>query len=197
MGHQAITLDVIETKVIEEYSKEHLEILETILEEMDISIEDFAKDNYCDCNDTDFGRANKAYKDLKQDFMCKTNIDIELAYHENEDRYDEIEGAFFFGSVNQIINKSSNKLNTKVMIFNYTSVPFMDLSAIFAMEDIIKNLNKQGCKTIMILHSKKMKSRLLKMGIGNLIGEENLFLNKDDAISQSKKLLKKAEATQQ
>jgi len=69
----------------------------------------------------------------------------------------------------------------------------MDVSAIFAMEDIIDNLKAQGCQTIMILHGKEMLGRLIKMGIGDLIGKENLFLNDDDALKKAKKLLKEIE----
>lgn len=124
------------------------------------------------------------------------HVDTQITCDTNHKvRVISINGPFFFGSVNQIINRSSDKLNTKVMIFDCKSVPFMDLSAIFAMEDIIENLNEQNCETIMILSSIAMKNRLIKMGIGKLIGEDNLFLDEKKAIDKSKELLKKKEST--
>ena len=107
-----------------------------------------------------------------------------------------IDGPFFFGSVNRIINRSADKLNTKVMIFDCQKVPFMDVSAIFAMEDIIENLNKQGCKTIMVLHGQAMQNRFTKMGIAKLIGEESIYLDKQHALNRAKKILNEIEPTQ-
>ena len=129
------------------------------------------------------------FHDIDEDHIA--NVDSQITCcTDNKIRIISIDGPFFFGSVNRIINRSADKLNTKVMIFNCKSVPFMDLSAIFAMEDIIENLQEQNCKTVMILHSETMKNRLIKMGIGKLTGEENLFLDKNSAIEQSKKLLR-------
>jgi SulP family sulfate permease len=129
------------------------------------------------------------FHDIDEDHIA--NVDSQITCcTDNKIRIISIDGPFFFGSVNRIINRSADKLNTKVMIFNCQSVPFMDLSAIFAMEDIIENLQEQNCKTVMILHSDTMKNRLIKMGIGKLTGEENLFLDKNSAIEQSKKLLR-------
>jgi len=126
------------------------------------------------------------FLDIDEEHTADTDTQITCCT-DHKIRMVSIDGPFFFGSVNTIINRSADKLNTKVMIFNCKSVPFMDLSAIFAMEDIIENLKL--CKTIMILHSDKMKGRLIKMGIGELIGEENLFLDIDSAIIKSKELL--------
>jgi len=117
---------------------------------------------------------------------CSTNHKIRIV---------SINGPFFFGSMNRIVNKASGKLNIKVMVFNCKLVPFMDVSAIFAMEDIIENLQAQGCQTIMILYGEGMLNRLVKMGIGDLIGKENLFLNNEEALKKAKLLLEDMETT--
>jgi SulP family sulfate permease len=133
--------------------------------------------------------------DIDEDHMSNLETEITCCT-DHKIRVISIDGPFFFGSINRIVNRSADKLNTKVMVFDCQKVPFMDLSAIFAMEDIIDNLNSQNCKTIVVLHGDKMLYRFMKMGMADLIGEENIYLEREEALKGAKKLLKEIETTQ-
>ena len=129
-----------------------------------------------DIHDIDDGHI----RNIQTEITCCTDHKIRVI---------SIDGPFFFGSVNRIINRSADKLNTEVMVFDCKRVPFMDVSAIFAMEDIIENLTKQKCKTVMILHGESMQKRFTNMGIARLIGKDNIYLDRQSALKRAKELL--------
>ena len=53
----------------------------------------------------------------------------------------EIDGAFFFGSASQLLDRVDQVIGTRVAVFDCSRVPFMDLSAQFALEEMIERLN--------------------------------------------------------
>jgi SulP family sulfate permease len=134
-------------------------------------------------------------KDIDEESIKNQDKDI-VCHTDHKIRIITIDGPFFFGSVSQIINRTIKRLNTKVIIFDFKSVPFMDVSAIFSIEDIIENLHEKGFKLVIIARGEGMYNRFMKMELGDLIGDENIFIDSKKAIIQSKKLLKEVEATQ-
>ena len=58
-----------------------------------------------------------------------------------------IDGQFFFGSITQIVSHFDEMLETEYIILNYSSNTELDMSAIFALEDIIVRLHDQKIKT--------------------------------------------------
>lgn len=57
-----------------------------------------------------------------------------------------IDGQFFFGSATQLISQFDEMLGTKYLILDYSSENLLDISAIFALEDIIIRLQSQKVK---------------------------------------------------
>lgn len=67
----------------------------------------------------------------------------------------DIRGPFFFGSATQMQDKIDAMLGTKVVVFNCLEVPFMDLSAMFALDEAIERLKSQGVEVILAVTPKQ------------------------------------------
>ncbi len=59
---------------------------------------------------------------------------------EDEIRVLEVDGPFFFGSTSQMLDRVDQVMGTRGVVFDCMRVPFMDLSAEFALEEMIERL---------------------------------------------------------
>mgnify|MGYP000838431710 CR=1 FL=1 len=73
-----------------------------------------------------------------------------------------IDGQFFFGSATQLISQFDEMLGTKYLILDYPSENLLDISAIFALEDIIIRLQSQKVKILVVLKSDSVKEQFEK-----------------------------------
>ena len=101
-----------------------------------------------------------------------------------------ISGQFFFGSATQLISKFEDVLGTKYLILNYESDDLLDISAIFALEDIIVRLKSQHIKTILVIKNEEVLNQLKKHSILSQIGDNCVFYDEIDAIDYAKNSLK-------
>lgn len=101
-----------------------------------------------------------------------------------------IDGQFFFGSATQLVSQFEEILGTKYLILDYSSENILDISAIFALEDIIIRLQAQKIKILLVLESDTVKEQFENHGILNQIGEKHLFRTEIDAINFAKNCLK-------
>ena len=106
-------------------------------------------------------------------------------------RIAHIDGQFFFGSATQLISKFDELLGTKYLILNYDSDDLLDISAIFALEDIIIRLKSQHIKLLLVIKNNAIFSQLQSHGITQQIGEGRVFFSELQAIDFAKNLLKK------
>jgi len=83
-----------------------------------------------------------------QTIECK---ETELQDEKSHTRILNINGAFFFGSASIFEDQVNEVLDTKHLIINCTNTPFIDLSAIFALEDMISKLNDLNIKVSLVL----------------------------------------------
>ena len=102
-----------------------------------------------------------------------------------------IDGQFFFGSATQLISQFDEILGTKYLILDYSSENLLDISAIFALEDIIIRLQSQKVKILVVLKSDSVKEQFEKHGIINQLGDEHIFRTEPEAIDFAKKCIKK------
>lgn len=102
-----------------------------------------------------------------------------------------IDGQFFFGSATQLISQFDEMLGTKYLILDYSSENLLDISAIFALEDIIIRLQSQKVKILVVLKSDSVKEQFEKHGIINQLGNEHIFRTEPEAIDFAKKCIKK------
>lgn len=124
----------------------------------------------------------------------KDIIKLEKALEEDykhKIRVVHIDGQFFFGSATQLIAQFEELLGTKYLIINYDSDDFLDISAIFAFEDIVTRLKAQHIKILLVINNKKLYEQLKKHNITREIGERHIFYSEIDAIDYAKTSLKK------
>lgn len=97
----------------------------------------------------------------------------------------DIQGAFFFGSASFFVDLANTILNKKEVIINCSRVPFMDLSAIFALEDIILRLKSQNMQISLVLNQNQIDN-INKIDKMNTFKSTNIYENLDEAIKNSK-----------
>lgn len=100
----------------------------------------------------------------------------------NQDiRIINIDGAFFFGSASIFEETVSKVLDTKKVVINCLNVPFMDISAIFALEEMILKLEDLDIEVVLVLkyrHTRKIK-QVDKMKIFEHV---KIYKNLEDAV---------------
>ncbi len=102
-----------------------------------------------------------------------------------------INGQFFFGSATQIVSQFEELLGTKYLVLVYESDSLLDVSAIFALEDIIIRLQSQKIKVLLVIKSKIIFKQLKDVKIHSQIGENNVFYKEKEAVEYAKTMLKK------
>ena len=90
-----------------------------------------------------------------------------------------------------MISKFEEVLGTKYLILNYESDDLLDISAIFALEDIIIRLKSQHIKILLVIKNEKVLNQLADHSIVEQIGEHRVFYDEMDAINHAKESLKK------
>ena len=103
-----------------------------------------------------------------------------------------IDGQFFFGSATQLVSQFEDIWGTKYLILDYSSDAKLDISAIFALEDIIIRLKAQGIKTLLVLKSDTIFKQLAKHQIISQLGEKHVFFKELEAINYAKSCLKRS-----
>lgn len=128
----------------------------------------------------------------------KTVYDIDIARlekilekdYKHKIRVVHIDGQFFFGSATQLVSQFEEILGTKFLILDYSSPNLLDISAIFALEDIIIRLQAQKIKIVLVLEHDSVKEQFENHGIIAQLGEENLFKTEMEAIEFAKSRIK-------
>ncbi|MGB9730807.1 STAS domain-containing protein [Calditerrivibrio nitroreducens] len=100
-----------------------------------------------------------------------------------------IDGPFFFGSMTKVINLGNELLDTKVVLFDCSKIPFIDSSAVFALEDIFLTLNDKGIK-VLIYADNKIIDTIKNLGITNIIPHQHLFNDLQKSVDHAKKHIK-------
>ncbi|MGX8785482.1 SulP family inorganic anion transporter [Legionella pneumophila] len=113
--------------------------------------------------------------------MSEGQLSQELAQEKNYDLPEGvmvyvIEGPFFFGAVETFQSSLANThTDPKVLIIRMRWVPFIDVTGLQAMEEIILNLQKRGVRVLLSEANPLVDAKLRKMGIVRLIGEQNYY----------------------
>lgn len=72
------------------------------------------------------------------------------------------------------------------MILVYDSDDLLDISAIFALEDIILRLKSQHIKILMVINNDDVHKQLQQYKITEQIGEDKIFFSEIEAIEFAK-----------
>ena len=123
---------------------------------------------------------------IKEKQELDTYSDYEIRIEQNSHykiRILHLDGQFFFGSISQIVSHFDELLETKYIILTYNSNIELDMSAIFALEDIIVRLQSQNIKLFLVITNDKVREKIIEMHtITEQIGEDALFKEEKDAI---------------
>ena len=96
-----------------------------------------------------------------------------------------IEGQFFFGSATQLISHFDDILGTEYLIINYDADELLDISAVFALEDIIIRLKSQHIIPILVSNTQVI-NQLKSLGVIEQIGDKFIFGSETEAIQFAK-----------
>lgn len=96
-----------------------------------------------------------------------------------------IDGQFFFGSITQIVSHFDEMLETEYIILNYSSNTELDMSAIFALEDIIVRLRDQKIKLLLVIPGEKVHEQIKSLEVISQLGEDSVFTDENDAITMA------------
>jgi len=119
--------------------------------------------------------------------------------HEEEEHIEElsrykirmvnIDGEFFFGSASRVLTRVDDLLGTEYLVINCESIPDMDISAVFALEDIIVRMRDKGIKVFLVLADKSVTKQFLRLGVMKLVGRNNIFYDKCAAINKAREMI--------
>ncbi len=101
-----------------------------------------------------------------------------------------ISGAFFFGSATQLISQFDEFLGTRYLILVYDSDDLLDISAIFALEDIILRLKSQHIKILMVINNENVLEQLKQYKITEQIEQDGIYFSEIEAIEFAKSSFK-------
>ncbi len=119
---------------------------------------------------------------------------LEKQLHDESDykiRVVHIQGEFFFGSATQIISQFEDLLGTKHIILCYDSDRRLDISAIFALEDILARLKSQDIKVYLVLRNAEILKQLDELNFKRQLDDEHIFFEEIDAIREAKEEFRK------
>ena len=102
----------------------------------------------------------------------------------------DINGPLFFGSAQKTMkNISAISPNVRVVVLEMSKVNMIDMSAIVAMESIIKNLEKSGVKLVISNLQPQMILKLRRAGLRKHPGEIEFSRTLADGVETAKKML--------
>ncbi len=127
--------------------------------------------------------------------------DEQLLYSEFKDRVyiKHLYGPLFFGFASEFQAMTANKnLEMEALIIRMDRVPYIDQSGLYALENVLFNLKVKNITAILVGLQPQPKDKLELIGIiPNLVPEENISEDIDDAAELLKILLKNHRNTEQ
>lgn len=94
-----------------------------------------------------------------------------------------VEGPFFFGAAENFERAlASTHTDPKQLIIRLKWVPFIDITGIQTLEEVIKDLQDRGVTVMLSGANDQVDKKLKKAGIIDLIGPQNNFSRFEDAI---------------
>jgi SulP family sulfate permease len=94
-----------------------------------------------------------------------------------------VEGPFFFGAVENFERALKwSHSDPRILIIRMKWVPFIDITGLQTLEEVITGLHKRGVRVILTGANKRVAGKLERAGIIELIGAGNSFGKFEDAV---------------
>lgn len=96
-----------------------------------------------------------------------------------------VEGPFFFGAVENFERAlASTHTDPRVLIIRLKWVPFMDITGLQTLEEVIRDLHRRKVRVMLTGANPRVDAKLKKAGLVELIGADNYFANLPQALEQ-------------
>lgn len=98
-----------------------------------------------------------------------------------------IDGPFFFGAVENFqLALAATHTDPKNLILRMRWVPFMDMTGLRTLEEVIAGLKRRKIRVLISGANPVVEAKLRKIGIVDMIGEENMFKEFSAAVDSCK-----------
>ena len=114
------------------------------------------------------------------DYADENYIDEDL---KNHTMIMHIDGTLFFGSASLIASRIDDVLDNKTVIIDCSNIKSMDISAVFALEDLVLTLKSKNVKVIIIFNNRNVAASALKLGLRKLISYKDITFSTEQALS--------------
>jgi len=95
-----------------------------------------------------------------------------------------VEGPFFFGAVETFERALANThSDPRVLIIRLRWVPFMDITGLQTLEEVIEDLQGRGVRVMISGANERVEAKLERAGIVELIGRDSFFKQFCDAVA--------------
>jgi SulP family sulfate permease len=96
-----------------------------------------------------------------------------------------VEGPFFFGAVENFERAlASTRTDPEVLILRLRWVPFIDITGLQTLEEVIRDLQRRKVRVMLTGANERVAGKLQRAGIVDLIGEQNLCTNMEQALQR-------------
>lgn len=107
-----------------------------------------------------------------------------------------LDGPFFFAAAETFERVMTSIQETpKILIIRLRWVPFMDITGLQALEEIIENFHHKNVTVLISGANPRVTQKLDRAGIIHLVGEENVYKQFDDALRASLNAIDKISLT--
>ena len=114
----------------------------------------------------------------------RVSFDIDIEKHEIE--IIKVNGSLFFGTASSLELRLEKIKDSKKIIIDCKNVSFLDISAIFTLEEIIEKFKSKDLEIILVLNYRH-KKKILSVDTANLFKKIRIYHNLDDAINYTQK----------
>jgi sulfate permease, SulP family len=94
-----------------------------------------------------------------------------------------VEGPFFFGAVENFERAlAGTHTDPRVLIIRLRWVPFIDITGIQTLEEVIQDLHRRGVRVMLTGANERVLNKLKKAGVIDLVGRDNSFQDFREAL---------------
>ena len=93
-----------------------------------------------------------------------------------------IDGTLFFGSASQIASRIDEVWDNEAVIVDCSSIKTIDMSGVFALEDLILTLKSRDVRVITIFNNRDIAALALKLGLRKIITSKDIAFSTEEAV---------------
>ncbi len=126
------------------------------------------------------------YASEDEDVMITDGADV--SFSKKRIKILKPEGPLFFGSIDPLHQSYHQAKEHDVLVIDLKSVPLMDLSGAYAIEDLVEEARSNGVEVFISGASEKVSNVLERVKVVDKVGEKQFFRFTHDAVAQARSL---------